>query len=77
MKTIQILGPGCAKCKKLAENTMMAANESGIECNIEKITDINEIIAKGVMTTPALVIDGDVKAVGKVLSVEQIREMIV
>ena len=76
MKTIQVLGPGCAKCKKLAENAMMAVDESGAECNVEKITDINEIVAKGVMSTPALVIDGDVKAVGRVLSVEQIKEMI-
>ena len=76
MKTIQILGPGCAKCKKLVENTMAAVDELGAECNVEKITDINEIVAKGVMSTPALVIDGDVKTVGKVLSVEQIKELI-
>jgi small redox-active disulfide protein 2 len=76
MKTIQILGPGCAKCKKLAENTMVAIDELGAECRVEKIIDINEIIAKGVMSTPALVIDGDVKAVGKLLSVEQIKEII-
>ena len=76
MKTIQILGPGCTKCRKLVENTMAAVSESGAECDVEKVTDINEIVAKGVMSTPALVIDGEVKTVGKVLTVEQIKEMI-
>jgi len=76
MKTIQILGTGCVKCKKLVENTMAAVDELDAECNVEKVTDINEIVAKGIMSTPALVIDGDVKAIGKVLSVEQIKEMI-
>ncbi len=74
MKKIQILGTGCPKCKKLSENAEAAAKELGIECEIEKITDINEILKFGVMMTPALVVDGDVKSVGKVMSVDDIRE---
>ncbi|MHC4215440.1 MAG: thioredoxin family protein, partial [Planctomycetota bacterium] len=64
MKKIQILGTGCPKCKKLFENAEAAAKDSGIEYEIEKIADINEIMKFGVMMTPALVIDGQVKAVG-------------
>ena len=70
---IQILGTGCPKCKKLTENAETAAKTAGIECTIEKVTDINEIMTFGVMMTPALAIDGDVKVVGKVLTPEQIK----
>jgi len=77
MKKIQILGTGCPKCMKLAENTELAARQLGIECDIEKITDINEIIHFGVMTTPTLVVDGQVKAVGKVPTTEQIKQLLV
>ena len=63
---LQILGTGCPKCKKLAENAEAAAKGLGIEYEIEKITDINEIMEFGVMMTPALVVDGQVVAVGKV-----------
>ena len=65
---ILILGPGCPKCRKLAENTETAAKALGIQCDIEKVTDINEIMGFGVMMTPALVVDGEVKTVGKVPS---------
>jgi small redox-active disulfide protein 2 len=75
MKKIQILGPGCPKCKKLAENAEAAAKALGIEYQLEKVTDINEIMKFGVMMTPALVIDGQVKAVGKTLSSEEIEKM--
>lgn len=70
---IQILGTGCPKCKKLTENAEAAAKELGVEYSIEKVTDINEIMKFAVMMTPALVIDGDVKSVGKVATVEQIK----
>jgi small redox-active disulfide protein 2 len=73
MKTIQILGTGCAKCKKLAENAEAAAKQLGLEHDLVKITDINEIMKYGVMMTPALAIDGDVKSVGKALSVDEIK----
>jgi small redox-active disulfide protein 2 len=73
MKKIQILGTGCAKCKKLAENAEAAAKQLGLEHDLVKITDINEIMKYGVMMTPALAIDGDVKSVGKALSVDEIK----
>jgi small redox-active disulfide protein 2 len=77
MKKIQILGTGCPKCKKLAENADAAAKELGIEYDIEKVTNINEIMSFGVMMTPALVVDGEVKAAGKVSSPDEIKEMLV
>ena len=76
MTKIQILGTGCPKCKKLAENAEAAINAAGIECTIEKVTDINEIMKFGVMMTPALVVDGQVKVVGKVPSPDEIRKML-
>jgi len=66
MKKLQILGTGCPKCKKLAENTETAAKELGLDYEMEKVTDLNAIMAFGVMMTPALVVDGVVKVVGKV-----------
>jgi small redox-active disulfide protein 2 len=76
MKKIQILGTGCPKCKKLAENAEAAAKALGIEYKIEKVTDINEIMSFGVMMTPALAVDGKVKIVGKVPSLEDIKKLI-
>lgn len=76
MKRIQILGTGCPKCKKLSENAESAAKEAGIEYEIEKITQINDIMKMGVMITPALAIDGDVKFVGKVASPDEIKAML-
>jgi len=77
MKMFQILGPGCPKCRMLAQNAEQAAKEMGIEYFLEKITDINAIMRFGVMTTPALVIDDEVKIVGKVLSSEEIKKFLV
>ncbi len=77
MKKIQILGTGCPKCKKLAENAEAVAKELGIEFEIEKVTDINEILKFGVMMTPALAVDGEVKVVGKVVSPDEIKGMLV
>ena len=74
MKRIQILGTGCPKCRKLAENAEAAAKELGIEYEIEKVTDINEIMKFGVMMTPALAVDGDVKSAGNVLSADEIKK---
>jgi len=76
MKKIQILGTGCPKCKKLAENVEAAAKELNIEYEIEKVTDINEMMKFGVMMTPALVVDGEVKVVGKVPSPAEIKQML-
>ncbi len=75
MKTLQILGTGCVKCKKLAENTETAAKELGIEYEVEKVTDINAIMGFGVMMTPALAVDGQVKLVGKVPEASEIKKL--
>ena len=66
MKKIQILGTGCAKCQKLADNTKQAADNLGIDYELEKVTDINQIMGFGVMTTPGLAVDGKVLLTGKV-----------
>jgi len=76
MKKIQILGTDCPKCKKLAENAEAAVKDLGIEYEIEKVTKINEIMKFGVMMTPALAIDGQVKSVGKVISPDEIKKML-
>jgi small redox-active disulfide protein 2 len=76
MKKIHILGTGCAKCKLLAEHAEAAAKNRGIPYDLEKITEINKIMSFGVMMTPALVIDGEIKAVGKVPSVDEIEKML-
>ena len=76
MKKIQILGTGCPKCKKLAENAEIAAKALGIEYEIEKVTDINEIMKFGVVMTPALAVDGEVKLVGKVPSPDEIEGLL-
>ncbi len=76
MKKIQILGTGCPKCKKLAENAEAAAKDLGIEYSLEKVIEINEIMKFGVMITPALVVDEDVKAVGKVPPPDEIKKML-
>lgn len=73
MKTLHILGTGCPKCKQLAENAAAAVRDSGTGYEIVKVTDINEIMSFGVMLTPALVVDGDVKSSGKILSAEEIK----
>jgi small redox-active disulfide protein 2 len=73
MKKIQILGTGCPKCKKLAENTERAARHLGIPYQLEKVTDIKEIMAFGVMMTPALAVDGVVKVSGKVPTPEELE----
>ena len=76
MRKIQILGPGCPKCNKLAENARAAVEQLPDDFEIEKVTDLNEIMKFGVMMTPALVVDGEVKAVGKVPSPDEIRQML-
>ncbi|MGD9110457.1 MAG: thioredoxin family protein [Phycisphaerales bacterium] len=73
MIKIQILGTGCPKCKKLAENTEYAVAQLGIEYELQKVTNINEITKMGVMMTPALAVNGEVKVVGKILSPDEIK----
>jgi small redox-active disulfide protein 2 len=76
VKKIQILGTGCPKCQALANNAEAAAREMGLDYELEKVSNINDIMKFGVMMTPALAVDGEVKAVGKVLSAEQIRSIL-
>ena len=72
MTTIQVLGTGCKKCVALRENAEAAVKELELDVKVEKVEDINKIIQFGVMMTPALVVDGEVKFVGKVASPEEI-----
>ncbi len=72
MKKIQILGTGCPKCKTLTANAAAAVKALGVEATVEKVEKISDIMKFGVMMTPALVVDGQVKSAGKVLSAEDI-----
>lgn len=77
MKQIQILGPGCPKCTKLAEAAEIAAKATGQPYALTKVTDIAQIMAYGVMATPALVVDGQVKSAGKLLSSADIKPLLI
>ncbi len=72
---IKILGTGCPKCKKLEENARKAVAELSIDAQIEKVTDLDQIMDYGVMMTPALVIDEKVVASGKILSADDIKQI--
>lgn len=74
---IEVLGMGCANCKKLEENARKAVSESGVDAEIVKVAEIDKIVAYGVMSSPALVIDGQVKASGRIPSVEEIKKWLV
>jgi len=76
MKKIEILGMGCASCNKLYENVLAAVRMSGREVQVAKVEDIQKIVAYGVLSTPALVVDGMVKVVGKVPKPEEIKQWI-
>lgn len=76
MKTIQILGTGCAKCNKLAEATKQAADELGLDYRLEKITDMMRFADFGVMLTPAMAVDGTVKVAGKVPSADELKGLL-
>lgn len=71
---IEVLGIGCPKCKMLYDNTSKAVEEKGIQVEVEKVEDIDKITEYGIMMMPALVIDGEVKSSGSVLSVEEIKK---
>jgi small redox-active disulfide protein 2 len=73
---IQILGTGCAKCKKLTENAEAAAKELGVPYELEKVTDIQQIMAFRVMMTPALVVDGKIVSSGKVPAVDELKKLL-
>jgi len=73
---IQILGTGCAKCNALERNAKEAIAKAGVDADIEKVTDLNKIMEMGVMMTPALAVDGEVKKLGKVMTVDEITGLI-
>jgi len=74
MKRIEILGPGCPKCKEMAENADEAAKALGIDYELVKVTDLGVMMGYRVMATPAIVVDGEVKSSGKLLSPEEIKK---
>jgi len=73
---IQVLGSGCAKCIKLTENVNKVIKEMNLDADVEKVTDIDEIMNFGVMMTPALAIDGEVKSAGKLLTPDEIKRFL-
>jgi small redox-active disulfide protein 2 len=73
---LQILGMGCVKCNALTMAAEQAAQTLGVEYELEKVTDLKRIMSFGVMTTPALVVDGQVKVSGKVPTVEEIKKLL-
>jgi small redox-active disulfide protein 2 len=73
---LHILGTGCPKCRKLEENALIAANQLGLGFELGKVTEINEIMTFGVMMTPGLAVNGEVKSSGRLLSVDEIKEIL-
>ncbi|MDV2481058.1 thioredoxin family protein [Methanoculleus sp. Wushi-C6] len=73
---VEVLGTGCAKCKRLAKNAEAAIKELGIEAELVKVDDITEIMDRGVMLTPALAVDGELKVSGRVADVGEIKEIL-
>jgi small redox-active disulfide protein 2 len=76
MKKLQILGTGCPKCAQLAAATDAAATALGLDYELEKVSDLNRIMEFGVMATPALVVDGTVKCVGRVPRVDELKKLL-
>ncbi len=76
MKKLQILGTGCPKCQRLAEMVEAAAQELGMDYEIQKVSELNDIMGFGVMVTPALAVDGEVKVCGKLPSAEEIKTLL-
>ena len=76
MKQIKVLGPGCASCEGLDADVRTVVAELELECEIEKITDINKMVSFGVMLTPALVVDGEVKVSGRRPTMDELKEML-
>ena len=76
MSKIQVLGPGCPKCQALYERVRQASAEMGIDCEVEKISDLDAILRFGILSTPALVVDGAVRVNGRVPTVAQLKEIL-
>lgn len=73
---LKVIGTGCDKCDKLYENVMQAIEETGVEATVEKVEDLIEIVKLGVMTSPALMIDGEMVSVGKVMKKDEVKKYI-
>jgi small redox-active disulfide protein 2 len=73
---IEVLGTGCAKCNKLYEAAKEAVGKAGVEAEVAKVEDLGKIMKRGVMVTPALAVDGEIKAAGKVLKADDIAKML-
>ena len=76
MVTIEVLGTGCMKCKRLLKNVESAVEQAGIEADVVKVEDITAIMEKGVMLTPALIVDGELKVSGRVADVQEIKAIL-
>lgn len=76
MKNIKVLGPGCPKCKTTYNNALEAVKQTGIEAEVEKIEDIEEMMKYNVLTTPVLMIDGVIKVKGRVADIKEIKEFL-
>jgi len=76
MKTITVYGPGCMKCRKAEENVRQVLAETGVEATVEHVTDMQAIMAAGVMSTPAVAVDGVIKLKGRVPTTEEVRKWI-
>jgi small redox-active disulfide protein 2 len=76
MKKLMVLGPGCPRCENLARLTRMAADQLGIDYELEKLTDIKQFSKYGLMMTPGLVVDGQLKVQGKVPSLDELKSML-
>ncbi|MDP2470328.1 MAG: thioredoxin family protein [Candidatus Palauibacterales bacterium] len=76
MKKVQIYGTGCPKCRALTANVEAAARELGIEIELDKVTGIRDIAAAGVLMTPGLAVDGEIKSTGHLLSVQQVKNLL-
>jgi len=76
MVKVEVFGAGCSKCKRMYSNTEQAVKEMGIKTEVIKVEDMDEIIGRGVMMTPALVVDGEKKVVGRVPGVEEIKNIL-
>jgi len=76
VKEVKVLGSGCPKCQELLRQTERAIRELGLECRVEKVTDIVQITDYGVMMTPALVVDGEVKSTGKIPPLDALKQML-
>jgi len=77
MKRIEVFGPGCAKCVKLFDNVQAAVGEMGLDCTVEKVTDIDRMVAAGVLMTPGLAVDGTLVSSGRVLSIDELKGILV